>query len=206
MIRAAILPMVETFVSILAPACDRIQIAGSIRREKPDVKDVEIVAIPKSSTHTNLLGEPISGAPTLLDELLEQLTRKLSNTYQFDQEVKRNGPRYKRLVTRFEETVSAVDLFLADSDNWGNQLAIRTGSREFGKWFMTKQSYGGAMPFGMRQIDGYLWRNGQKVRCPEEEDYFRALGIPCLPPPERTEAGIRKIKALAVRRSREESE
>ncbi len=31
----------------LEPFCDRIEIAGSIRRKKPNVKDVEIVAIPK---------------------------------------------------------------------------------------------------------------------------------------------------------------
>lgn len=31
----------------LQPHCERIEIAGSIRRNKPEVKDIEIVAIPK---------------------------------------------------------------------------------------------------------------------------------------------------------------
>lgn len=31
----------------LEPHCERIEIAGSIRRKKPEVKDIEIVAIPK---------------------------------------------------------------------------------------------------------------------------------------------------------------
>jgi hypothetical protein len=31
----------------LHPYCDRINIAGSIRRKKPEVKDIEIVCIPK---------------------------------------------------------------------------------------------------------------------------------------------------------------
>ena len=33
---------------LLAPACERIEVAGSIRRGKPEVKDAEIVAIPKT--------------------------------------------------------------------------------------------------------------------------------------------------------------
>ena len=37
----------ERIKSELAPHCDRIEIAGSIRRKKPEVKDIEIVCIPK---------------------------------------------------------------------------------------------------------------------------------------------------------------
>ena len=36
----------EALRELLAPACARIEIAGSIRREKPKVKDVELVAVP----------------------------------------------------------------------------------------------------------------------------------------------------------------
>lgn len=37
----------DLLVSYLAPACERIEIAGSIRREVPEVKDIELVAIPR---------------------------------------------------------------------------------------------------------------------------------------------------------------
>ena len=47
-------------VDELAPVCERIEIAGSIRRKKPTIGDVEIVCIPKLVTATNLLGETIS--------------------------------------------------------------------------------------------------------------------------------------------------
>lgn len=36
----------EKLVEKLAPYCERIEIAGSIRREKAEVKDIELVAIP----------------------------------------------------------------------------------------------------------------------------------------------------------------
>ncbi len=42
------LEIAERTKALLAPHCERIEIAGSIRRKKPHVKDIEIVAIPKS--------------------------------------------------------------------------------------------------------------------------------------------------------------
>lgn len=42
----------------LKPHCAIIKIAGSIRREKPEVGDVEIVALPKTETGTDLFGAP----------------------------------------------------------------------------------------------------------------------------------------------------
>ncbi|MBU2597552.1 MAG: hypothetical protein KJ757_08345 [Planctomycetes bacterium] len=37
----------EELKSLLEPACERITIAGSIRRQKPDVGDIELLCIPK---------------------------------------------------------------------------------------------------------------------------------------------------------------
>ena len=36
-------------VEAMSPACDRIMIAGSVRRPKPEPKDIEIVYIPRMS-------------------------------------------------------------------------------------------------------------------------------------------------------------
>ncbi len=41
------LEIAEKTKELLAPYCERIEIAGSIRRKKPEVKDIELVAIPK---------------------------------------------------------------------------------------------------------------------------------------------------------------
>jgi DNA polymerase/3'-5' exonuclease PolX len=37
----------QKYVELLRPYCKRIEIAGSIRRQRPEVKDIEIVCIPK---------------------------------------------------------------------------------------------------------------------------------------------------------------
>ena len=39
----------DRIVEILAPHCDRIEIAGSIRRQKPTIGDIEVVCIPKQN-------------------------------------------------------------------------------------------------------------------------------------------------------------
>src|SRR5690242_17561878 len=45
---AAAWELANRVLTELAPFCERIKIAGSIRREKPEVKDLEIVCIPKT--------------------------------------------------------------------------------------------------------------------------------------------------------------
>jgi DNA polymerase/3'-5' exonuclease PolX len=44
---AQALAIAERTRAALAPYCDRIEIAGSIRRRNPSVKDIELVAIPR---------------------------------------------------------------------------------------------------------------------------------------------------------------
>ena len=39
--------MTNVFISLISPYCERIEIAGSLRRGKPEVHDIEIVAEPK---------------------------------------------------------------------------------------------------------------------------------------------------------------
>ena len=189
----------ERLLELLSPACQRIEIAGSLRRQKPgEIKDIEIVCIAKPTTHTDLLGDPIPNAPTPLDDLLAKLLTQ--GGIHENAANPKNGSKYKTFVFG----CAAVDLFIASSDNFGNQLAIRTGSAIFSRWFMTARLHGGAMPYGLRQVDGYLWRkiggedehypNGyERIPCPEESDYFAAIGIPILDPRERNEDGIRKL-------------
>ncbi len=57
----------ERVMKLLKPFCDRIEIAGSLRREKEEVKDIEIVAIPKSNREGWIRLED------LLDEIIKSI-------------------------------------------------------------------------------------------------------------------------------------
>ncbi len=178
--------LAEQVVIWLEPACERIAVAGSVRRRKPEVHDVELVLI--SHRDPGLFG---TGGESHVERLLPRLIRE--GKLAFDTRVKRNGPRLKRLV--LPDWGLVVELYIADRDNFGNLLTIRTGDAEFSHRLVTNRHLGGCMPYGMRQADGYLWRKVggedqhypdgyEKVPCPDEESFFGALGIDRVPRPE----------------------
>ena len=208
--RAQVLPDSERLCELLRPFCDKIVIAGSLRREKPQVGDIEIVCLPcpQADATLDMFGGDIPGKYVFCKAFEEQLSllRKWG-TITLDPANVKDGPRYKRFALP-ELGGFGVDLFLAEPDNWGNTLAIRTGPREFSQFLMTqawKRRH-------RRQWDGYLWqckpgddRDGPipagrtKISCKTEEDYFRAVGVPWLPPCDRSEAGIELLKREAGR-------
>jgi len=188
-----LMPHAEQIVDLFRPACDRIEIAGSLRRQQEDCRDIEILAIPIRAT--NLLGEMDGEASPALETTISQAI--LSGALTWDMQVGRNGDRHKRLMTQVSHpqnsghplTASvAIDLFLCFPENWGCQLMIRTGCAEFSQAMVTP-----ALKCGLRQADGFLWRGKEKLVIPEEQTYFGALRMPFIEPCYRNEAAARQI-------------
>jgi DNA polymerase/3'-5' exonuclease PolX len=182
---------------LLRPACEQVVIAGSIRREKAAVKDVEIVCLPTS--RANLFGEPAGNV--LAAQIEAAMAREVHLSW--DRQTLRNGERYKRFWWAGWNPSAgiAVDLFIADRENFGNILAIRTGNAEFSRLLVTLRTLGGLMPSGIHQRDGYLWRQdgsggfNRRVPCPDEAAFFAALGIDTVPEPrERDVACIARLR------------
>lgn len=169
------------------------QVCGSIRRRKPDVKDIEIVARPRPlPPAVNLFGEPVGTDRTYLDLAVDEALR--AGRWAHHPTRKALGPKYKRLWLVHEGI--ALDLFLADEHNYGNLIAIRTGDSDFSRALVTSRLAGGLMPAGMRQEGGYLWQSQTRLSCPTEESFFDALGLATrfVPyPPERTAETARSL-------------
>lgn len=170
-------------VTVLAPACKRIEIAGSIRRLKPEPKDVEIVFIPRTQdVQIDLFGgcETIS----LVDDVLNNLMD--AGKLRPDQATKRWGPKYKRLIHVASQIV--IELFAAEADNWGYILALRTGPADFNHMLVTPRWQGGMLPPYLTLASGYVMRteNQEIIRVTSEMSFFDMLGIPCWPPEERS--------------------
>lgn len=173
-------------VGLLTPSCERIEIAGSIRRRKPEVGDIEIVCVPKlvESRVFDLFGSRVEGAP--LDRLEETATSLLvAGTFRHRLDVNGRpafGSRYKRLLYQGV----GLDLFsVLPPAQWGVLYTIRTGPAEFSHRLVTSRLQGGWMPAGMRVQDGALWDRGAIVQIPEEADFFTALGLEFVPPEQR---------------------
>jgi DNA polymerase/3'-5' exonuclease PolX len=161
----------------LAPYCDRIQIAGSVRRRKEVVGDIEMVAIPRYAP-AGLFGDCTAN---LLWEHLHA-----SDAYRF---AKGDHPagRYYQLALPIHAGMQ-LDLFLAQPDNWGLTLLVRTGSAAFSTAMLARwkrrQGIGRDLP---GSVDGRLvTREGQVVPTPEEETVFQLLGMQPVPPERRS--------------------
>ena len=160
----------------LAPFCDRAEIAGSIRRGKPEVKDIEIVAIPTlDTTALDLFGNPLPNTYPLygfLETIFSQRNRKI-----------KGGLRYCQYA--LGEGIN-LDLFLVlPPSEWGVQFMLRTGPAEFSHWLVTLKRHGGALPSYLRCINGALYRGLHKISTPTEMDVFNVCGLDWIEPADR---------------------
>jgi DNA polymerase (family 10) len=91
----------DEVIKRLAPYCQRIAVAGSVRRQKPMVNDIDLVLIPNDlwSLHGELM--------------------KLG-------QLKMSGQKIMRVMIGNTQ----VDIYVADEDTWATLLLIRTGSKE----------------------------------------------------------------------------
>jgi len=180
-----VLPHAERLVALLAPGCTQIAIAGSLRRGKHDVKDIEIVAAPRALRQPPAFGSRKAPPPNALEAALAALERDGVVTRQVDPHPWRWGERYKKLalLEHGRKLPFLVDLFIVLAPaQWGPIFAIRTGPSDFNQALMAQ-----LLPRrGLKQVDGHLETpSGQALQTPTEEAYFAALGLPFIPPQRR---------------------
>lgn len=129
--------------AILEPHCERIHIAGSVRRMKPEVKDIEIVCQPKRGK--DMFGgrseenDPafVLAAMSLGKRLRGHLTQGrycqmgIPHTIVAIDE----GPPMR---TGSTEVTINLDLFMPEPHDYFRQLAIRTGSADYSQHVIAK--------------------------------------------------------------------
>ena len=174
-------------VGLLADACERIEIAGSIRRRKGEVHDIEIVAIPRVEERPgeDLWGEAMPTAVDLLRVAVGSgidmgvLTARAVEIHRRDGSTEtgqRMGDAYKALVYRG----MPVDLFVTTADQWGCIYALRTGPGDWNTALVTR-----CKEHWRRVEGGRVLYHNRVVPTPEEADFFRALGVPWVEPQDR---------------------
>lgn len=149
----------EAFRALFAPACyARWEIAGSLRRRKPEVGDVEHVIVPAFGTipGDGLFAEPrqVNLLWQRLDDMVKAgtLTRHVYASAAGATE--RWGDRYRGVdYMGFNH-----EIFTACEENWGSVLAIRTGPAEFSKGLVVGLQRKGYMNKG-----GYVRNKSQWV-------------------------------------------
>lgn len=160
-------------VHYLAPACTRIEIAGSLRRMRPMVGDIELVAIPKMDI--DLFGNPLetSHIDSILDGKPVEFHKRGRKYWQFSFDGT-SGNRY------------VVDLFLQpDPRTWPVNFLLRTGSAEFSHRMVTAKSQGGYKPDGYEVRKARVWQAGKALELAEEAEIFELWGMAYVEPRDR---------------------
>jgi DNA polymerase/3'-5' exonuclease PolX len=107
----------------LSPFCTKINIAGSIRRKKPIIGDIEIVCLPKFDItyNTDLFMNKTSvyGVQIGFVRAVEALGT-----------IEKGTPYGKYLKIVLPEGIN-LDLFIPNTDDFFRQYAIRTGSADY---------------------------------------------------------------------------
>lgn len=199
----------DEIVEHLAPVCERLAVAGSIRRRVPTIGDVEIVAVPAYRQQILSLFDdglvPELAPIDCLDELLNDLRSKIDVRKRRDKNGRTSwGPSDKRLLWRYGAASTdwiAVDVFGARLETWGAKLALRTGPWQFSKRLVTHAGGGrdGVLAGDLVFRDGGLYRYDPGARrhfvpTPDEETLFAELGLPYVAPEHRTADTFRHLR------------
>lgn len=124
---AEALIVAETLMRVLEHRAERVIIAGSIRRRKEMVGDIELLYIPRyENCQLDLLSE---GQVNVTDECIDELIAcgqlaKRRNVKSSEMWGKKN-----KLAVHLPTGIP-VDLFATDTDSWWNYLVCRTGPAE----------------------------------------------------------------------------
>lgn len=165
-------------VNTLDHFCSRIEIAGSLRRKKETIGDIEIVLIPRR-------GLDLFGSTMVYDDFGVEVALRAEGFH-----FTKNGSLYKQayntsIVRSGDKGPVMFDLFLTTPEKWGCIFTIRTGSAEFSHNLVTKKSIGGWCPSNLNFKDGRIWNGNHVLDTPEEADVFSALDLSWVRPEDR---------------------
>jgi DNA polymerase/3'-5' exonuclease PolX len=176
----------------------KVCIAGGLRRMKPDVHDIEIVAKPILKPPTPEFGKPFYS--TRLARTLAGLEEQGKLRFIKGQEkLKQYAINAREFGVAQPLNEFTVEFYLVTPPaEFGVDLLIRTGpgseDNNFSKWVVTPRAQGGALPDGYRVSGAAVWREDQldekrkplkgenPLPMPTEGDFFKFLGLKYIEP------------------------
>ena len=175
------MPVAEDIIERLKPCCARIAIAGSLRRLKRQVGDIEILFVPLISERLGDLFE--NRIVSVADEVIQGLLR---DGY-FAKRPSKTGVFTWGEANKLGVHVPSgipVDLFSCPPNNWWVSLVVRTGSKETNLRLTT-----GANKLN-RTLNAYGYgvtdrQTGEVTAAHSEEEVFELCGVPYLQPNNR---------------------
>lgn len=177
---AEALRVAEELQAMISPACKRIAIAGSLRRWKPEVGDIELLFVPILSERPDGLFDRriVDVCSEVVEKLLADgvLAKRPNVNGHFTW-----GERNKLAI--HVPSGIPVDLFGTTEANWFVSLVIRTGSKETNLRLTNGAIRRGATlnAYG----SGVTWSDGTQTAATSEQHVFEMCGVLYLPPERR---------------------
>ena len=148
--------------------CEQIEVAGSIRRQKTKVHDIDFVVVAKSDAEWQKISDK-----------LKQLKAKPNCS----------GNSVIKAFVPCQNGFFQVDFYCAKPSNFGIHLLVRTGSADHNMWLA-----GYAISKGMRiKYSAGLIKDLGVVAGETEKGVFEALGLPYPLPSEREIADSKPV-------------
>lgn len=185
----------------LTTVCERIEVAGSIRRRKRDPKDIELVLIPKWEAapvtgQAALFGsdntKPVNSAQKHIEAMVAEGGIQIIKPGTQDIIPWHLSPDGKYWRLHLPEQRVKVDVFVCTPATWGLNLMIRTGSG-VGPSGKAQDGFAPAMLVRWKAVSGggqsyeaqLRGANGGTRPTPEEQDVFEACKVRWVPPEKR---------------------
>lgn len=155
----------EFALEAIAPFTERGTIAGSIRRGRDQVGDIDLVV------------ELLDGNPWAKAQLGSAVMAGLNY------DIVKDGDQIMHLEPRGLAHRPAIDVYIATPITWGITLLVRTGSAAHN--FKLAQLAGRRLPARKFALHGIEDSAGRVIASKTEHEIFDALGLPYVEPPQR---------------------
>jgi DNA polymerase/3'-5' exonuclease PolX len=175
-------------VELITPFCEKVEIAGSIRRQKATVSDIEIIYIPKYEDESRF---------SLFNDKQQKLASNMRIYLQ-------TAPDFKRRLNKLGYTTFGgkiqlmlykskypVDFFATNEEGWALTKLIRTGSKEF-NIFLINEALLNGYKVSVENNCIIKTDTNENIYFKTEEEIFSLLGLDYLPPENRN--ALQKFK------------
>jgi len=164
--------LAEKIAAELQPFCERVAIAGSIRRRREFVNDIDIVCLPLENKFA-ALRERVLRSTAVVTDGSQTIVTRMTNGVQLD----------CWIAKRPEQ-----DLLTSTPTNFGSLLLCRTGSKEHNIYLVEhakriRDGLGGFLRWN--PYHGVFDSRGDCLASVTEEDIFRVLQLDFVPPEKR---------------------
>lgn len=185
------LKIAESLVETFRPACTQIEIQGSLRRLKPEVKDIDLLAIPDLSPLPMPRAEFGKPPPKVYKTALDKIIGGMVEQGLI--RIEKAGDHLKRFYV-VAAGISAEIYLVLPPCTWGVRSVIRTGPQDFSHWVVTRKRSGGGLPNGYRVQEGAVWEGEKEVKdlageqpigFDSETDFLNFLGLGWVEPQDR---------------------